>query len=109
MSIEWAALIVSAALGVAGIVGTLLLFILRGIKGNQEEIWKWARLETGDIKTTLNTMNDRCHDDIQDLYRWVRHRNREIYIEMISLARACGEVGAPVIKSIEETMRKDDS
>lgn len=100
----FAALLITGALGVGGMFGTFLMFILKGIKTNQESIATWARKETAEIQKMIRSSDDRRQEELKDIRRWVRHWHRDFAIEVIELAKAIGPAGKDIAASIEKSI-----
>lgn len=105
----FAALLITGALGVGGMFGTFLMFILKGIKSNQESIASWARKETAEIQKMIRASDDRRLNELNDIRKWVRHWQRDFAIEVIELAKVIGPPGQDIVNSIQKSLKDLDN
>lgn len=105
----WVNLIVIICLGGASAVGGLLFFVLRGIRDNQTRIWDWAAGEVNSLHAEVKSASDDYTAEALDTRRWVRHALRDMYGELLELARVVGGKDADdVAKSITNRLSQGD-
>lgn len=99
----WLNLLLFVVVTGAGGVGTLLFFVLRGIRDNQVRIWEWAISEVAELNKEIRNSNDRHAKDSLDNRRWVRHELRSMYMELLAVLRL---IGTKESREIEASINK---
>lgn len=107
MTAEWAAIIITAGLIIAGSIFTLLVFILKGIQQKQDQIWTWAITETAKIERLISTQDKEYRKEIRDLRQALRHGLRALNMQDLEVAKLFGPKGADLVKSIENDLENE--
>lgn len=110
----FAELLIIGATGVGALIAGFLFFILKGISNKQNtqhnlsnKIWSWARSAVGGLKQDIVADRDLHDKELRDIRRWVRHRERTMYTEMLELAKLIGHPADDVAQSIRKTLEQD--
>lgn len=112
---KFAELLIVGATGVGVLLAGFLLFILKGIGAKQNaqsslsnRIWAWAKREVGGLRTDMQDGRSMQDTEMRDIRRWVRHRERCMYTEMLEITRLIGSSADDVAGSIRKTLGSEN-